>query len=319
MLPPLRTVRAADIEPEAEGPRWLIESLWPDSAVGVLGGQPKSFKTFLALDLAISVASGTPCLGRYRVPDRSRALVYLAEDGLLDVRGRVEGLSKNRGLELDELDLDIIAEPVLRLDQETDQQRLLETVQRLGPRLLVLDPLVRLHNLDENSSSEISRLLGYLRGLQRGQGVSVVLVHHTSKRVQARHGQSLRGTSDLHAWADVGLYLTWHGDRLRLTPELRTALSPDAIELDLVTEDPAAVHLEVRDGVGGAESGGPPVPLSQRILGVLEREAPHALRRSTLRAALRVNNAKLGQAIAELERLGFVRRSDHGWQLTRSA
>jgi len=156
MLAPLRTVRAADIEPEAEGPKWLIESLWPDPAVGVLGGQPKSFKTFLALDLALSVASGTPCLGRYRVPEPSRSLIYLAEDALQDVRSRIECLTQRRGLELDALDLDIIAEPVLRLDQERDQCRLLETVERLRPRLLVLDPLVRLHRLDENSSSEIS-------------------------------------------------------------------------------------------------------------------------------------------------------------------
>lgn len=121
---------------------------------------------------------------------------------------------------------------------------------------------MRFHRLDENSSSEISGLLGYLREIQRGHDVSVVLVHYTSKRAQARHGQSLRGTSDLHAWADVGLYLTWYGDRLRLTPELRTARSPDAIELGLVTGDPATVHLEVRDGVGGAEPRGPKPPLT---------------------------------------------------------
>ena len=319
MLAPLRTVRAADIEPEAEGPKWLIESLWPDPAVGIIGGQPKSWKSFLALDLALSVASGTPCLGRYRVAEASSALIYLAEDSLLDVRCRIECLTQHRGLELDALDLDIIAEPVLRLDQERDQCRLLETVERLRPRLLVLDPLVRLHRLDENSSSEISGLLGYLRGLQRSHDVSVVLVHHTSKRSQARHGQSLRGTSDLHAWADVGLYLTWHGDRLRLTPELRTARSPDAIELDLVTEDPRAVHLEVRAEGGDAVADKAALPLAQRILRVLEREAPHALRRSELREVLRVNNAKLGLALSELETMGFARRGEQGWSLARSA
>jgi len=318
-LPPLRTVRAVDIEPEAEGPRWLIESLWPDCAVGIIGGQPKSWKSFLALDLALSVSSGTPCLGRYRVPEATSALIYLAEDSLLDVRGRIECLAKSRGLALGALDLDIIAEPVLRLDQDRDQRRLRETINRLGPRLLVLDPLVRLHRLDENSSSEISGLLGYLRELQRGQDVSVVLVHHTSKRAQTRHGQSLRGTSDLHAWADVGLYLTWHGDRLRLTSELRTARPPDPVELRLVTEDPEATHLEIHAPSTGTKADEPQRPLTQRILGVLEREAPHALRRSTLRETLRVNNAKLGAALGELEEMGFARRGNHGWQLARGA
>ena len=235
------------------------------------------------------------------------------------MRGRVECLTKSRGLELAELDLDITAEPVLRLDQERDQHRLLETIKRLGPRLLVLDPMVRLHRLDENSSSEISGLLGYLREIQRDQDVSVVLVHHTSKRAQTRHGQSLRGTSDLHAWADVGLYLTWHGDRLRLTSELRTARPPDPVELRLVTEDPATTHLEIHDPSSGMEADEPQRPLTQRILGVLEREAPQELRRSALREALRVNNANLGLALGELEKMGMARRGDHGWHLARRA
>ena len=40
---------------------WLVQGLWSDQAVGILGGEPKCCKSFLALDLAVSVASGTPC------------------------------------------------------------------------------------------------------------------------------------------------------------------------------------------------------------------------------------------------------------------
>ena len=106
---------------------------------------------------------------------------------------------------------------------------------------------------------------------------------------------------------------------MRLTPELRTARSPDAIELDLVTEDPRAVHLEVRAEGGDAVADKAALPLAQRILRVLEREAPHALRRSELREVLRVNNAKLGLALSELETMGFARRGEQGWSLARSA
>jgi hypothetical protein len=148
--------------------------------------------------------------------------------------------------------------------------------------------------------------------LQRAHDVSVVLVHHTSKRTQTRHGQSLRGTSDLHAWADVGLYLTWHGDRLRMTPELRTARSADPIELRLATDDPAATHLEARPSTDTKEENEASLPLSRRVLTALE--GGEVRRRSELRAELRVNNARLGAALGDLERLGLVRRSDHGWR-----
>ena len=45
------------------------------------------------------------------------------------------------------------------------------------PDLLILDPLVRLHAIDENAAGEIAALLGYLRLLQRKTGVAIALVH----------------------------------------------------------------------------------------------------------------------------------------------
>ena len=56
-------VSAAHALPECpEERRWLIEDLWAEEAVGIVGGEPKCCKSFLALDIAVSVASGTPCL-----------------------------------------------------------------------------------------------------------------------------------------------------------------------------------------------------------------------------------------------------------------
>ncbi|MGE0359037.1 MAG: AAA family ATPase [Burkholderiales bacterium] len=314
--PPLRVVRAADLAAHEEGPRWLIREVWPHSAVGIAGGQPKSWKSWLALDMATSVASGTPCLGRFPVDHPGPALVYMAEDALPDVRNRIECLCRSRGLALDRQDVRVIAEPVLRLDSERDRDRLRDAVERTGARLLVLDPLVRIHRGDENSSQEVSALLGYLRELQRERDASIVLVHHTSKRAHARHGQALRGSSDLHAWTDVGLYLTWHGDELRLTPELRVAPALPPLSLRLADEDPAKTHLAI---VGSPRTSAPsqPVALPQAVLEALERAAPRARRRGELRQDLRVNNARLGDALADLERLNLVVRADDGWRLAQ--
>jgi hypothetical protein len=38
--------------------RWLITDLWSEQAVGIIGGEPKCCKSFLALDLAVAVAAG---------------------------------------------------------------------------------------------------------------------------------------------------------------------------------------------------------------------------------------------------------------------
>ncbi|NIU30983.1 MAG: AAA family ATPase, partial [Gemmatimonadetes bacterium] len=94
---------------------------------------------------------------------------------LPQVRSRIEGLCEHRGLEIQHLDLAVITSPSLRLDTLADQDRLAATIHDLRPRLLLLDPLVRLHRREENSATEISALLGYFRDLQRRFDLAVLL------------------------------------------------------------------------------------------------------------------------------------------------
>ncbi|MBE7448977.1 MAG: AAA family ATPase [Kofleriaceae bacterium] len=54
----LPVTRAADLAEVATERRWLVEYLWGDEAVGIVGGEPKCCKSFLALALAVAVASG---------------------------------------------------------------------------------------------------------------------------------------------------------------------------------------------------------------------------------------------------------------------
>jgi hypothetical protein len=86
---PLPVVRASDIEFATHKPSWLIDQLWTHQAVGVIGGSPKSGKTWLALEMAVSVASGNPCLGRFEVLSPGRVLIHAAEDSAVAVRSRI--------------------------------------------------------------------------------------------------------------------------------------------------------------------------------------------------------------------------------------
>ena len=53
-----------------------IQGLWCDQTLGIFGGEPKCCKSFLALDLAVSVASGTPCLRRFAVRRTGAVLLF---------------------------------------------------------------------------------------------------------------------------------------------------------------------------------------------------------------------------------------------------
>lgn len=146
---PLPVCRAGDLERQPPGQDWLIESIWARCAVGIIGGAPKCCKSWLGIDMAVSVASGTPCLDRFAVKQSGPALVFMAEDAMSAVRTRVKALCLKRNLDLSDLDLYAITAPSLRLDLARDQERLNATLASFQPRLLLLDPLVRLHRLDE--------------------------------------------------------------------------------------------------------------------------------------------------------------------------
>jgi hypothetical protein len=77
----LPVVQAAALEQAPVGGRnWLIENLWLAETVGFLGSPPKHYKTWLALEMAVAVASGSPCLGAFPVPASGPVLLYAAED-----------------------------------------------------------------------------------------------------------------------------------------------------------------------------------------------------------------------------------------------
>src|SRR5215831_4393958 len=90
----LPTTRAAQLAPQQRDEQaWLIEGLWSAQAVGIIGGEPKCGKSFLALDLAVAVASGTPCLRHFPTPQCGRVLLFAAEDAAHIVRQRLEGIA----------------------------------------------------------------------------------------------------------------------------------------------------------------------------------------------------------------------------------
>ena len=190
----------SDLEDRPPEQEWLVDGLWGRQAVGIIGGEPKCGKSFLALDLAVAVAAGVPCLRRFETDRPGPVLMFAAEDAGHIVRRRLQGIAAAAEADFQTLDIAVIDVPVLRLDHRNDRQRLEETVERIRPRPVVLDPLVRLHAVDENAVADIAPILGFLRDLQRRFDTKILIVHHSRKSGATRPGQALRGSSELHAF-----------------------------------------------------------------------------------------------------------------------
>lgn len=316
----LPVVPAAELDEPDPNRRWLVEGLWARAGVGIIGGSPKSCKSWLALDLAVSVASATSCLEAFAVADPGSVLLYMAEDAAEVVKERLWGLCHRRGLDLSLLPIGVITAPSLRLDLERDQRRLDETVRRHAPRLLLLDPFVRLHRINENDAGEVSALLGYLRELQRRHDLAVAVVHHTRKNLSGGGGggggQSLRGSGDFFAWVDTALSLRRQRHQLVLSIEHRAASSPPPVTLTLAGSETDRAHLAVVASEPREErepGGGAAMDIDAAVLRALADAPAGALARAALRSVLGVRNQRLGAALSRLSAMGAIERRGDAW------
>lgn len=312
---------------------WLVEQLWLDQGVGIIGGEPKCCKSFMALDLAVSVASGASALREFKVNSPGHVLYFAAEDSLHIVRSRLDGICAAAGIDLKSLKLQLITAVSLRLDMLEDLERLRRTIDDLRPKLLILDPFVRLHRIDENNSGEVAPILAGLRELQRKYGLAVMLVHHAKKGASSsRAGQALRGSSEFHAWGDSNLYLRRDGkEQLNLSIEHRAQASFTGLPLKLNTNSPAlALGIDrdrsraplADDGtdlptlLGRLASATSPdvteLSVQNRIFTALQNSTdPLSLR--AIRAKARARAETVSTEIQNLIALNRVRRTDSGY------
>jgi len=235
----------ADVSPQSEEAKWLVEGLWPTNGVGILGGAAKTTKTWFSAELSMAIAAGVPALGHFAARGQGSVLFYGAEDSLPAMRTRFEGIALARNLVLNDLPIHLLDVPSMQLNKQADATKLRNCIEALRPTMLVLDPFVRVTSIDENSSAEVSAVLGFFRDLQRKYSVSILVTHHARKSASANPNHALRGSSDFAAWSDVNLYLSRSGDLLTLNIQHRSARTPDPVKLRL-NEDPAP-HLVIQN------------------------------------------------------------------------
>jgi len=221
--------------------QWLVEQLWSESACGIIGGPPKTGKTWVGLEMAVSIATGTKVFGRFSVPQPGPVIYIAGEDQRRYLKPRLELLLAGKGLTLTGLGgaLHLATERFV-LDSDEWKKTLRETCASLRPRALFLDPFIRMHHADENSSTELTPVLGFLRDLQAEYNCSILVVHHFRKPrtpgVRSNPENELRGSGDLYGWLDSAMYLQPFKEEGTVSITLidgdhRNALAPESFHL----------------------------------------------------------------------------------------
>lgn len=171
---------------------------------GILIGSGGAGKSWLALELACLIAAGPELdlLGLKPI-ERGRVLYLGLEDPKSIVLHRMRAL----GVRLSHEQQELIAENLLLksitgrlVDLINPKQRDALTRNSEGVRLLIIDTLSRAHQTDENSNSEMVKLLGSFERICSRTGCAILLVHHTRKGSSGDGGErqhAARGASAL--------------------------------------------------------------------------------------------------------------------------
>lgn len=226
-----RVLSYADIMGSAiREPDWAIEEWWTLGSHGILAGLPKSFKSLVATDMAVSLASETPFLGQFQVNSRAAGPVLMVqqENSLALVRDRLLKISNSRGLQtgsasVGEETLEFKPPPSIPIlfyndfgfdmTMPDDRESIETVIRKEGIKTIFFDPLyLMIGGADENISKEIRPVLQWLLRIRNLYNCQVVVIHHWGKGSPSRGGRGtggikLLGSTTIYGWLEAALYL----------------------------------------------------------------------------------------------------------------
>jgi hypothetical protein len=221
---------------------WLIKNLLPETGAGLISGQWGTYKTTIALDVAVSVMAGPPFAGRFIVKRRG-GVAYFAVEGSGGLKSRLNAIANERGV-TGLLPFAWRADcPPLTAADALDQLKHMaeqagrELKRRFGVELVLIfvDTMIAAAGYanagDDNDAAVAQKIMSILSGLSRQTGALALGIDHFGKMTET----GTRGSSAKEGHADVVLALL--GDR-----ELNGTISNTRLAL-----------RKLRDGISGLE------------------------------------------------------------------
>jgi KaiC/GvpD/RAD55 family RecA-like ATPase len=226
-------------------PKWLINGLIEENSLAMVFGAPAAGKTFVALDIALSIACGRAYHG---LDVKQGTVAYIAGEGHAGFARRVNAWCKSTGQSLAGVPFAKSNRTVV-LNDPNSEDELVSELELLaeeigGLSLIVLDTLARTMLGEENNEN----MMAYVQVCDRLKerfGCTVIIVHHTGHQNKDRS----RGGSAMHGALDA---------EYRVEPwgELKVLMTPTKMK-DAVEPEPIAfvkVPIEMRDEEGGDAS-----------------------------------------------------------------
>lgn len=227
---------------------WMVAGVIERGANGFIAAEPKTGKSFLAADLAIALATGTPWLD-FAVMWPTKVALVSREDNPKLTAWRLGHLMTGRGLgaaQIARLEANLYVNtrqqtPSLMLDKPGEMAELVGAIKQRGIEFVILDVLNVLHAADENDNTQMAAVLQKVKSIQRDTGASIGILHHYSKNDSAtRITQRLRGASAIAGFAEwiVGISMSDEDMGIRqVNFELKAAQPPQPVYFCIEAEE----------------------------------------------------------------------------------
>jgi hypothetical protein len=167
-----------DMDKEPDG-KWLVPGVIPDRATVLMYGPTGSYKSFLALDLALGIATGRKTFGQE--PEQG-CVFYGALEGAPDIkRARRPAWRLARGV-TNKTPFYVMPAPRVHSLQEMEDfaEQIQLTLKDRECKLVVLDTASKMM-VGSDATKDVPRLVAFCEGLVMRFGCSVVVVHHTGR------------------------------------------------------------------------------------------------------------------------------------------
>jgi hypothetical protein len=292
---------------------WLIAEVWGRSEVGFISGHPKAYKSWVALDLAVSVATGTRFLNSFQAK-KGNVLLIQEEDPKPVLQQRLCQIAGSKGLISAEAindneiemrydlpdNLYIHSNAGFLITDEGWMEELADWVRKLDIDLVIIDPLMMVADVSDEFKlfSMMTEVFKPVKRLRAETGTAIAVVHHHTKGEQTG-AKAMYGSVASWAWEEVALHLNHvKPGNVAIERFSKHAKYPD------VTMTIGDIN---EDGWRPEVIKGQPTKDEEEMLLLIEDRG--GVTSSELADHLGINRAAAGRRLAKLEKAGRLTKS----------
>lgn len=308
------------------GVSWLVQDWLPDKSITFLVSPPESYKTWLLLDLAVSIATGSPFLGQFPLNSTGPALIIQQEDsheGLTDRLALIVDQKLGVLPKLEDGKFEIPATPdipiyihpsrQLRFDNANVIEEVEKKIAAIRPKVVLIDPLYSVISTDNYMSAGAEQMM-VLKTWRDKYGCSFILAHHSKKNVDpdSTAREDSWGSQFLNAFLEAGWQirrnqkLAQNEVVVRRHSKTMGNQPPISLTFDISTEYPMKYSVNIKD----YETQGPARPAQHDLINMMSEDFEYS--QVELCNMTGKSRSTISRQIKQLESAGAIVKMPNG-------